>query len=158
LSYESNGNSFSVKDVNISSAVDNFVRDNASVNQNDAVMVFNYPYLYTFIRSNDTSLGNGNDIAIVYNVRDENWTTTSGEMVSVGANYFYKTAARGIVGSSISQRGIVLLNESNGFNRAYASSKEYSTFDDVDYKRYAQFEMSGLITTGTKVDIEVFVD
>jgi hypothetical protein len=62
------------------------------------------------------------------------------------------------VGSSISQRGIVLLNESNGFNRAYASSKEYSTFDDVDYKRYAQFEMSGLITTGTKVDIEVFVD
>lgn len=104
-------------------------------------MVFNYPYIYTFIRSRDTSIGNGNDVGIVYNVRDENWTTYNRELVNVGCSVFYKSM-RGLVGTTTPNRQIVLLNETFGLNTAYASSKEYATFDDVDYKRYGQFEMS----------------
>jgi hypothetical protein len=47
-----NGNTFSVKDVKMSSPMDGYI---ASLNQNqkDAVMVFDYPILYTYLKSNN---------------------------------------------------------------------------------------------------------
>lgn len=156
LSYESNGNTFSVKDVKISIKMDGFIQT-LSPNQEDAVVIFDYPFLYTFLKSN-TTLGTDvtNDTAIIYNVKSEAWTTSTGTYISSWCGY-YNRYVRGIVGSSIWQ-AVIQMNEKGWEFAAIALSKEFSVYDNVDFKRYVQFEIEGLISTWGTTYIDLVCD
>lgn len=157
LSYESNGNTFSVKDVKMSSKMDGYI---ASLNQNqsDAIMVFDYPILYTYLKSNTNIGWIGQDVAVCYNVKSEGWNVSTSHSISSGTSYYLKwNGNKACVGSSLDST-LIQLNSSTWYLNSTALSKEFTTFDDVDYKRYVQLEMTGAITSGLTVYVDIFVD
>ncbi len=157
LSYESNGNTFSVKDVKMSSMMDGYI-DSLNQKQSDAIMVFDYPILYTYLKSNDNIWGIGQDVAICYNVKSEGWNVSTSHSISSGTSYYLEGSGnRACVGSSLDST-LIQLNASKWYLNSTALSKEFTTFDDVDYKRYVQLEMTWAITSGLTVYVDLFVD
>lgn len=165
LSYESGGSSWYsgwLRDSSISEIIAPTLRTLAN-DQTLAVSWFTYPYYKLALRSN--TLVSYNDTIVWYNIIDKTFFVQTWLNVSCATSVvsdrkyayvgWYKT--RFAMLDNIKSYWYEYDSTISNIYRSFRS-KDYSLIDDVDFKRYAQLELSGNISPNTKYHVDVVID
>lgn len=103
-----------------------------------------------------------NDFAVVYNVMDKSFSTQRIGASDCGVLKI-KDKYLNVWMSSFSSQVMECLPEGvssydGNPQREHFVWKDFSVYDDVDYKRYTQVELSGEATDWTNVEVNIYVD
>ena len=157
LGYEENISA--IRDSSISDEVDTIF--SSLPFQNRVVASYVFPLVKFFFRSKDKPM-NWNDFALVYNVMDKSFSTQTIWVEDAGRLKINNEYVD-VFMSSYSTQIMRLLEEGiSSYDgeevREKFQWKDFSVYDDVDYKRYTQVEFSWEATDGTKIEFNIYVD
>lgn len=156
LSFESN--TLALKDSSISELVEPYIGALNS-DQTAACQAFSYPHFYLSLKSANSDI---NDVCVTYNVINKSWCVHKSMYMKYATSLTEKKPVayfcNSFVNSSIFRADVGYSLDWVDPINAVALSKEFSFWDDVDFKRVCQFEISGNITNKLQAYIDLIMD
>lgn len=156
ISYEQN--ILALSDSAIGKDIENWIKANTQNQVSNTFMVYAYPYVKLYLRSNTSSV---NDFAILYNVVDKWFSTQIGIDANCWAYGIYNNQRVCYIGSQF-EPTIFQDNISSTYNDGDVSfrarSKRVNFGDGVNYKQFLRMEFNGIITIWLAAFITIYVD
>lgn len=156
ISYEQNIQALS--DSAVGKDIENGIAALSQNQKDNAFMVYSYPYVKLYLRSNTSSV---NDFAILYNVVDKWFSTQVGIDWNIWTSWIYNNNRVSYIGSqfdsSIFQDNSTLTYNDWDINFK-ARSKKVNFWDWVNYKQFLRVEFNWVITIWLNAYIKIYVD
>ena len=156
ISYEQNIQALS--DSAIGKDIENGIRSLSQNQKDNSFMVYSYPYVKLYLRSNTSTV---NDFAILYNVVDKWFSTQVWVDGNIWTNWIYNNQKVSYIGSQFDST-IWQDSEWVNYNEWDISfqcrSKKVNFWDWVNYKQFVQMEFNWIITIWLEAYINIYVD